>query len=108
MAMYLNDMKEKRPGDPDRIQAFEQEMRTQMKAYRLRELRKQAGLTQTDVARRIGVSQRQISKIENGSIENSRVSTIGKYVEAIGGELSLNLFRVKRQNVCLKSLISSI
>ena len=92
MAMYLDDMKQERPGNPDRIRAFEQEMRAQVQAYRLRELRKQAGLTQTDVAQRIGVSQRQISKIENGSIENSKVSTIRKYVEAIGGELSLNLF----------------
>jgi DNA-binding XRE family transcriptional regulator len=33
---------------------------------RLREMRKAAGLTQTDLARRLGVSRHTISKIEEG------------------------------------------
>ena len=43
----------------------------EVRAYRLRELREAAGLTQAQLAERIGVGQRQVSKIENGAISPS-------------------------------------
>lgn len=61
----------------------------EVRAYRLRELREQAGLTQTQLAERIGVGQRQVSKIENGYIESAKISTIRSYLEAVGGGLAL-------------------
>ncbi|MCT1686058.1 helix-turn-helix transcriptional regulator [Pseudoglutamicibacter cumminsii] len=60
-----------------------------MRAYRLRELREQAGLTQAQLAERIGVGQRQVSKIENGDIDSAKVGTVRKYLEAVGGSLTL-------------------
>lgn len=41
-------------------------------------------LTQNEVAKRIGVSQNQVSKIERGDMANSQVSTIQGYLEALG------------------------
>lgn len=64
-------------------------MIAELRAYRLRELREEIGLTQAQLGERIGVSQRQISKIEHGDIENAKVGTIRKYVEAVGGEMAL-------------------
>lgn len=57
--------------------------------YRLRELREQAGLTQAQLAERIGVGQRQVSKIEHGDLDSAKVGTIRNYLEAVGGELTL-------------------
>lgn len=65
-------------------------MLDQIRAYRLRELREEAGLTQQELADRIGVGQRQVSKIENGDLENTKLSTIRGYLEAIGGSMALD------------------
>lgn len=37
----------------------------------------------------IGVGQRQVSKIENGDLENTKISTIRGYLEAVGGSLTI-------------------
>ena len=42
-----------------------------------------------DDAERIGVGQRQVSKIENGDIDNAKVSTIRNYLEAVGGSMAI-------------------
>ena len=56
---------------------------------RLRELREKTGLTQAQLAERIGVGQRQVSKIEHGDLDSAKVGTIRSYLEAVGGELTL-------------------
>ena len=48
------------------------------------------GLTQAQVAERIGVGQRQVSKIENGDLESTRIGTIRGYLEAVGGGLAVD------------------
>jgi DNA-binding XRE family transcriptional regulator len=60
----------------------------QVYAYRLAEIRRRRGLTQTDVARRMGVSQRRVSAIEHGAEQANR-STLAAYVTAMGGRLRL-------------------
>lgn len=67
----------------------EQRMLAEVRAFRLRELREEAGLTQQQLADRIGVSQRQVSTIEHGDLDNTEVGTIRGYLEAVGGGLSL-------------------
>lgn len=89
MAMSLNDFLAEHPVDRERVEAHKDRMLTEVRAYRLRELREAAGLTQEQVANRIGVSQRQVSKIEHGNLNNSRVGTIRGYMEAVGGNLTL-------------------
>jgi transcriptional regulator with XRE-family HTH domain len=53
----------------------------------LTDLRHRVGLTQTDVAAELEVSQAQVSRIENGT--DALVSSIARYVDALGGELVL-------------------
>lgn len=48
----------------------------------LRELRKMLGKTQKDVARAMGVSQGEISRMERRS--NMRVSTVMRFMQALG------------------------
>lgn len=85
----LDDVLAKRPVNRARVDEHKKRMLGEVRAYRLRELREQAGLTQTQLAERIGVGQRQVSKIENGDIESAKISTIRSYLEAVGGGLAL-------------------
>jgi predicted XRE-type DNA-binding protein len=57
--------------------------------YRLSELREQAGLSQTEVARRMGVKQPRVSAIEAGDPAQMEFETIRRYVAALGGSLRL-------------------
>lgn len=89
MAMSLKDFVAEYPVDRDRVDAHKERMLAEVRAYRLRELREKAGLTQAQLAQRIGVGQRQVSKIEHGDIENAKIGTIRKYLEAVGGGLAI-------------------
>jgi transcriptional regulator with XRE-family HTH domain len=53
----------------------------------LRELREARNRTQVAVARKLGVKQVNISRLE--SREDPRLSTSAKYIEALGGRLHL-------------------
>lgn len=56
--------------------------------YRLAERRKEQGLSQTDVAERMGVSKSRVSQIERGEV--STVDAVARYVEALGGQLQVS------------------
>jgi DNA-binding XRE family transcriptional regulator len=53
----------------------------------LRELRKARKITQTQLAKKLGVKQEQISRIEKRT--DLHISTLRRSVEALGGSLSL-------------------
>lgn len=72
------------------IEQAKAQMLAEVRAYRLRELREQAGLTQTQLAERIGVGQRQVSKIESGDLDSAKIGTIRRYLEAVGGGLEID------------------
>ena len=57
--------------------------------YTLSEIRRQAGLTQCQMAEKLNVSQPAYASFEKGS--NLRVGTLQKIASALGGELSLNI-----------------
>ena len=52
--------------------------------------REQAGLTQEEVARRLGTKKSAISRIENHA-EDIRLSTLHKYAKALGKQISLEI-----------------
>jgi len=89
MGMSFTEFKKQHPGNPENIARHKEQMLAEVRAYRLKELRENAGLTQSQVAERIGVSQKQVSKIETGDISNSKITTIRSYLEAIGGAMSI-------------------
>lgn len=57
--------------------------------HRLAELRGELGLTQTDIADRMGISQPRVSKLENGDLAQMEVDTLRRYVDALGGQLQI-------------------
>lgn len=58
-------------------------------AYNLREARKASHMTQVELAKAMGVSQNRISRMENGDIGTMSFDTIRRYIEAVGGKVSL-------------------
>lgn len=89
MALSLKDFVAEHPVDRESVAAHKRRMLTEVRAYRLRELREEAGLTQAQLAERIGVGQRQVSKIENGDLDTTKIGTIRSYLEAVGGGLAI-------------------
>ena len=55
----------------------------------LAEARVRAGLTQTEVAQRLGISQSDVSKLERR--DDLRLSTLARYARALGGRLHVGL-----------------
>ena len=71
-------------------------MLTEIRAYHLRE---QTGLTQAQLAGRIGVGQCRVSKVERGDLEeDSKIGTIRLYLEAVGGHLSIEYVTDDQRN----------
>ena len=84
LAKYYNT-----PEDKARLAAAKEEALAEIRAYRLAEVRQEHGLTQTDLAERLHITQTAVSKIERGELARSELSTIRKYVEALGGRLEV-------------------
>jgi DNA-binding XRE family transcriptional regulator len=74
--------------DPKRRARVEAEKRAILTGLRLAELRAERGLTQVQLARRLGTTQENVSRIERA--EDTQISTIRRYVEALGGNLELH------------------
>ena len=58
-----------------------------MRGHQLAEMRAAAGLTQTELAEALGVSQARVSKIEHGEI--SGIDVVRAYVAALGGTIDV-------------------
>jgi len=56
----------------------------------LAEQRQAAGLSQTEVAARMGTSQSAVARLESGT-SDVRASTLERYAAAVGGQITWNL-----------------
>ena len=72
---------------PDEIRRIDRDVARELVAMDLKTIREIAGKTQTDVAAVTEVSQAEVSRLERR--EDCLVSTLRRYVEALGGELKL-------------------
>jgi DNA-binding XRE family transcriptional regulator len=63
------------------------QMLDEARGWRLGEMRKRRGLTQEQVATRMGISVARVSQIEGGDVSTQEV--LNRYVEALGGTLKL-------------------
>jgi len=91
MAKSLDDMLAQRPANRKKVDAHKQRMRSQVRAYKLKELRKELLLSQVQVADRLGVGQNRISNIERGDLDRVRLDTLKRYVDAVGGSLRIEV-----------------
>ena len=72
---------------PARRTRIDAEVRRELLAMDLRELRKEAGKTQAEVAEIAEMTQAELSKLERR--DDHLLSTLRRYVNALGGELEV-------------------
>ena len=74
-------------GGQDAFGAAVTAMLDDARGWRLAEMRKRRGLTQEQVATRMGISVARVSQIERGDVSTQDV--LNRYVAALGGTLKL-------------------
>jgi DNA-binding XRE family transcriptional regulator len=77
------------PADEAELVAYKAEALAEVGVHRLADVRRHRGLTQTEVAARLNISQTAVSKIERGDLGRSELSTIARYVAALGGTVEV-------------------
>lgn len=87
MKPYLRDKKFRA-----RLEAGVQRLRV---ITQIIELREKLGLTQAQLAARIGVSQPFIARIENDEASNLSLETLFKIVNALNGEIEIRIHSKK-------------
>lgn len=75
MALTREQLLAKRPVDRERVDAYKANMLGEARAYQLLELREALGPTRQELAKRIGVGQWQVSKLERGDLDRARLGT---------------------------------
>jgi HTH-type transcriptional regulator/antitoxin HipB len=76
--------------DPSVRQAFEEETKVLSIGLQLANQRKKKGLTQAELAKKIGTSTPQLSRTERRP-ENVNMRTLIRYAEAVGMNLDVRL-----------------
>jgi DNA-binding XRE family transcriptional regulator len=71
----------------EEFEAGKEQMLAEARGWRLADIRRRRGLTQAQVAERMGVGKSRVSQIERGRVSTREV--LDRYVAALGGRLSL-------------------
>lgn len=64
-------------------------LEAQVRAHKLAEVRRRQQVTQQDLAKLLGISQSRVSQIERQSLDDTVLSTLAAYVEALGGRVRI-------------------
>ena len=99
LKQYIDKQYAADPGLKQRVDELVAEMELEQDLAALRERR---GLSQTALARAIGVSQPAVAKLESGKIRNAKISTLAKYVAGLGGRLKVEILPGPRKVVGLR------
>ncbi len=84
------------PGANERVREIEDELRL---AAGLTALRETAGISQRELAERIGVSQPRIAAIERS--RNVTIDVLEQYVQALGGHLEVSVVQGRQRTSLL-------
>jgi DNA-binding XRE family transcriptional regulator len=85
--MAHNFDKLKKGMKPENLRKAQAKAKEMMAEMLLAEIRKEAGFTQEDIARALGVKQPSLSKLE--SQDDMQISTLQRLIQALGGQLEL-------------------
>lgn len=99
-SIRLNELKEKhlgKIGTPKR-DVYEQELKVEILATQIRQLRKERNLTQEELGKLIGVQRAQISKLENG-LSNITIGTILKLFGVLKAQIKFSVYKTEELTV---------
>lgn len=77
--------------NPEYRRIYEEESAKKELWLQLVEARQKAGLTQQEVAKRLGVSQAQVARIEKRGYDAYTLTTLRRYIQALGKGFSLKV-----------------
>lgn len=81
----------KQMADPAFRRVYEEEAAKKQLWLQLVEARQAAELTQTELAKRLGVSQAQVARIEKRGYDAYTLNTLRRYVQALGEGFGLEV-----------------
>ena len=82
--------------DPDFARRYQKAGEAWEVALQLAVLRKKAGLSQKELAQRVGTSQQQISRLESTSYEGHSLSMLRRVAEVLGATVHIDIQLTKR------------
>ena len=83
--------------DPKRQQAFEEAVANREVAQRIHELREQAGLSQTELAKRVGTTQSVISRLEDADYEGHSLAMLNRIAAAVERRVDIRFLPRRRR-----------
>ena len=83
-------------GDSRREQAYEEEVINAEIARKIYQLRTKAGLTQEELAQRVGTSKSSICRLEDADYDGHSLSMLKKIAAALGKRLEIRFLPAKR------------
>ncbi len=93
----LSELKAEFLSDPDNLAAYDALAPEFDLARKLIAARAAAGLSQTEVAERMGTKQSEVSRIESAR-QNISIAKLADYAEAVGAKLDIRLDPVRPAN----------
>lgn len=84
-----SDVRARRAPDETAVAQHRDRFDAEARAYRLREIREEQGITQKELAERMALTQPTISALEAGDLDRSGLATLRAYVEALGGTIEV-------------------
>jgi DNA-binding XRE family transcriptional regulator len=86
-------------GDLVREQAYEEEVINAEIARKIYELRTKAGLTQQQLASRVGTSKSAISRLEDADYDGHSLSMMKRIAEALGKRVEIRFLPAKKLKI---------
>ena len=86
-------------GDPVREQAYEEEVINAEIARKIYELRIKAGLTQQELASRLGTSKSAICRLEDADYEGHSLSMMKRIAEALDKRIEIRFLPAKKRKI---------
>jgi len=81
--------------DPESQAVYDEEAAKKELWLQLVDARQESGLTQAELAKRLGVSQAQVARLEKRGYDAYTLASLRRYVQALGGDFSLEV-KVRR------------
>ena len=83
-------------GDPKREEEYEQEVINAEIARKIYDLRTKAGLTQQELASRVGTTKSAICRLEDADYEGHSLTMLKRIAEALGKRVEIRFLPAKR------------
>ena len=88
-------------GDPERLASIEEEYANAEVAQKIYDLRTQAGLTQRQLAKRVGTTASVICRLENADYEGHSLAMLRRIADALDRRVEIRF--VKRKSKAAKA-----